>query len=101
MHRTYEGTHAPVRITWYDDRVEIISPGGPFGTVTAQTFGLPGYADYRNAALAEAMRTLDLVQRFGVGIPSAQQALAQNGNPPLSWEVHDNLVIVTLRKRTT
>lgn len=100
MHRTYEGTNAPVRITWFDDRVEITSPGGPFGTVTIQTFGRPGYADYRNAALAEAMRTLDLVQRFGVGIPSAQQALAQNGNPPLSWEVHDNLVIVTLRKRT-
>ncbi|MDE2974546.1 MAG: hypothetical protein OXU64_07480 [Gemmatimonadota bacterium] len=28
MHRTYEGTNAPVRVTWYDDRVEIISPGG-------------------------------------------------------------------------
>jgi ATP-dependent DNA helicase RecG len=34
MHRTYEATHAPVRITWFDDRIEVQSPGGPFGVVT-------------------------------------------------------------------
>jgi len=27
LHRTYEGTNAPVRITWFNDRVEIQSPG--------------------------------------------------------------------------
>ncbi len=32
LHRTYEGTHAPVRITWFSDRIEIQSPGGPFGS---------------------------------------------------------------------
>ena len=34
MHRFYEGTNAPVRVYWYADRVEVISPGGPFGQVT-------------------------------------------------------------------
>ena len=58
MHRSYEGTNAPVRIYWYADRVEIISPGGPFGMVTAENFGDPGINDYRNPHLAEAMRTL-------------------------------------------
>lgn len=29
LHRSYEHTNAPVRITWFDDRVEVISPGGP------------------------------------------------------------------------
>jgi ATP-dependent DNA helicase RecG len=29
MHRTYEGTNAPIRITWFNDRVGIRSPGGP------------------------------------------------------------------------
>jgi ATP-dependent DNA helicase RecG len=28
MHRTYEGTNAPVRVTWFSDRIEILSPGG-------------------------------------------------------------------------
>jgi len=33
LHRTYEGTNAPGRIYWYEDRVEIHSPGGPYGQV--------------------------------------------------------------------
>ena len=31
MHRSYEGTHAPVRVYWYADRIEITSPGGLYG----------------------------------------------------------------------
>jgi ATP-dependent DNA helicase RecG len=39
MHRSYEGTNAPARVTWFDDRVEIQSPGGPYGEVTKERFG--------------------------------------------------------------
>ena len=74
MHRTYEGTNAPVRLYWYADRVEIISPGGPFGLVTAENFEPTGINDYRNPHLAEAMRTLGYVQHFGVGIQIARDA---------------------------
>ncbi len=28
MHRNYDGTNAPVRITWFNDRIEIQNPGG-------------------------------------------------------------------------
>src|SRR5205085_372887 len=42
LHRTYEGTNAPVRVYWYNDRVEILSPGGLFGQVRPETFGQPG-----------------------------------------------------------
>ncbi len=56
MHRTYESTNAPVRITWFKDRIEIQNPGGPFGQVTKQNFGKPGGVDYRNPHLAEAMK---------------------------------------------
>ena len=77
MHRSYEGTNAPVRIYWYASRVEIISPGGPFGLVTADNFGSPGINDYRNPHLAEAMRTLGYAQHFGVGIQIARDALAR------------------------
>lgn len=34
MHRSYEGTNAPVRVYWYTDRVEIASPGGLYGRWT-------------------------------------------------------------------
>ena len=75
MHRTYEGTNAPVQVYWFDDRVEIGSPGGPYGSVTVDNFAEPGVVDYRNPVLAEAMRVLGLVQRYGFGIPAARQAL--------------------------
>lgn len=100
MHRTYEATHAPVRITWFNDRIEIISPGGPYGIVTRQNFGKPGYADYRNPNLAEAMRVLGFVQRFGVGIQFARQALQDNGNPPVEFDPQDNVVFTVVRRKS-
>ena len=97
MHRSYEGTNAPVRLYWYADRVEIISPGGPFGLVTAENFGAPGINDYRNPHLAEAMRTLGYAQHFGVGIQIARDALARNGNPPPEFRVEPRTIIATIR----
>lgn len=99
MHRTYEATNAPVRIIWLNDRIEIQNPGGPYGIVTKQNFGQPGYADYRNPNLAEAMKALGFVQRFGFGILTARQKLKDNGNPPPEFQVEDNLVLVTVRNK--
>lgn len=99
LHRSYEGTHAPVRITWYSDRVEIVNPGGPFGQVTRANFGHPNVTDYRNPHLAEAMKVLGFVQRFGVGIQIARQELTRNGNPPLEFEIGESSILVRLRKR--
>ncbi|MEW6498272.1 MAG: ATP-binding protein [Cyanobacteriota bacterium] len=99
MHRTYEGTNAPVRITWFNDRIEIQNPGGPFGQVNRQNFGQPGVTDYRNPHLAEAMKNLGYVQRFGFGIQLARQQLEKNGNPSPEFEVEDAHVLVTVRRR--
>ena len=92
LHRSYEGTNAPVRLYWYSDRIEIISTGGPYGSVTAQNFGKPGCSDYRNPQLAAAFKVLGYAQRFGAGITVAQAALEKNGNPPARFEVDQNFV---------
>jgi len=99
LHRSYEGTNAPVRMTWFDDRVEIQSPGGPFGQVTRSSFGTPGVADYRNPTLAEALKMLGYVERFGVGIPIARERLAANGNPPPEFTVEDAHVLAVVRRK--
>jgi len=100
MHRDYATTHAPVRLTWFSDRIEIQNPGGPFGQVTVANFGQPGVTDYRNPHLAEVMRNLGFVQRFGVGIATAQRALAENGNPELRFEVEQNHVLAVVGVRS-
>ncbi|WP_374377370.1 ATP-binding protein [Dongia sp.] len=98
LHRAYEGTNAPTRITWYRDRIEVQSPGGPYGQVTKENFGRPGITDYRNPTLAEALRNLNYVERFGVGIPIAREALEKNGNPPPDYQIEDQHVHVTVRQ---
>jgi ATP-dependent DNA helicase RecG len=96
MHRAYEATNAPVRVYWFSDRIEIINPGGPFGAVTTENFGQPGITDYRNPNLAEAIKVLGFVQRFGVGISTARSELARNGNPAPKFSPSSTHVLVTL-----
>jgi len=99
MHRTYEGTHAPVRIFWFDDRIEITSPGGPYGVVNSENFGSAGLSEYRNPNLADAMKVMGFVQRFGVGIQTAKKALEKNGNPELEFTIEHSHVLVTIKKK--
>ncbi len=98
MHRTYEGTSAPVRVNWFDDRVEFQNPGGLYGQVTPENF--EHATDYRNPVIAEAMKALGYVERFGTGIARAQKALTDNGNPPAEFTFEPTHVLVTLRRRT-
>ena len=99
MHRTYETTNAPVHVYWFNDRIEVMSPGGAFGAVTIESFGKPGLVDYRNPNLAESMKTLGYVQRFGVGIPIAKRQLAAAGHPEPEFDISDHFVSVTVRGR--
>lgn len=81
MHRNYETSNAPVQWYWFSDRIEIHNPGGLYGRATPDMFGKPGGNDYRNPTVAAALYQLGLVQRFGMGIPLARKACAENGNP--------------------
>ena len=99
MHRTYEGTNAPTHVYWFDDRIEIGSPGGAYGAVNAGNFGQPGVVDYRNPILAEAMRVLGLVQRYGFGIPAARRLLRAAGHPEPEFRVDPSWVHCTVRAR--
>ena len=101
MHRAYEATNAPVRITWFSNRIEVHNPGGAFGAVTRENFGRPGVTDYRNPNLAEAMKVMGFVQRFGVGIATARKELRDNGNPEPEFVVEDAFVQVTVRGRSS
>lgn len=99
LHRSYEHTGAPVHVRWFRDRVEVLSPGGPFGKVTKDNFGTSGLTAARNPNLAEAMRHLGLAQRFGAGLAIARDAMIKNGNPPPGFTVTDTHVLATLRRR--
>ena len=100
LHRTYESTNAPVRVYWFNDRIEITSPGGPYGNVTIENFGQPGITDYRNPNIADVLKTYGFIQAFGRGIATAKKEMEKNGNPPIEFQVTQSAVLCILRKKT-
>ncbi|WP_018290405.1 ATP-binding protein [Verrucomicrobium sp. 3C] len=97
MHRSYESTNAPTRIYWFSDRIEFDSPGGLYGRVSPENFG-KGVTDYRNPLLAEGMKILGYVQRFGLGIPLTEEALRKNGNPKPEYRFEPTHLLTILRR---
>jgi ATP-dependent DNA helicase RecG len=96
MHRNCETSFAPVRIAWFDDRVEVTNPGGPFGQVRPDNFDRVN--DYRNPNLASAMKSLGFVNRFGRGIGRIRRTLERNGNPAPEFIVDESSWVVVLRR---
>lgn len=76
-HRTYE-SNGPIQFYQYNDRIELMNPGGLYGKVNAQNF--PFVNDYRNPVIAEAMKVLGFVNRFSRGIIRVKEELKENGN---------------------
>lgn len=97
LHRTYESTNAPVRVYWFNDRIEINSPGGPYGNVTSENFGRPGITDYRNPNIGGVLKTFGFIQAFGRGIATTRREMERNGNPAPEFETNQSAVVCTLR----
>lgn len=97
QHRQFDATHAPGRIEWYDDRIELSNPGRPFGRASEGEFGT--HSDYRNPGVTKLLVRLGYVQRLGRGVRLVRRLLEQNGNPPLE-AVMDGFTRVILRRRS-
>lgn len=93
MHRDYAST-APLRLTWLSDRIEIQSPGSLYGEASPSNF--PRQTSYRNPVIAEAMKALGYVNRYGRGVIRAQKALNDNGSPPAGFQFDSGYVLATI-----
>jgi len=65
----------------------------------ANAVNFPRQTSYRNPVIAEAMKTLGFVNRFGRGVERAQSALMANGSPPAEFEFGDTFFGVIVRAR--
>jgi ATP-dependent DNA helicase RecG len=96
MHRSYEAT-APTRLEWFDSFVQISNPGGLYGEARPENF--PNQTAYRNPRVAEAMKVLGYVNKFGRGVARARAALERNGNPAPEFLLSDpHRVAVVVRR---
>lgn len=96
MHRNYD-SNTPIHFYSFSDHIEIQNPGGLYGEATPENF--PSRNSYRNPVIAEAMKSLGFVNRFGYGVQRAQLLLAQNGNPPAEFYFDEHSVLVKIFRR--
>lgn len=97
MHRNYD-SNTPIHFYAFSDHIEIQSPGGLYGEATPENF--PTRNSYRNPVIAEAMKSLGFVNRFGYGVQRAQALLSQNENPPAKFEFDEHSVLVKIYRRS-
>lgn len=95
-HRDYE-SNAPVRFYWYNDHIEIQNPGSLYGNVNEENY--KNQNDYRNPVIAEILKILGYVNRFGVGISSAIRLSVQNGNPAPEFEFEHSYSKAIIRRQ--
>ncbi len=96
MHRNYE-SNTPIRFYVFSDHIEISNPGGLYGEATPENF--PTRNSYRNPVIAEAMKAMGYVNRFGYGVQRAQALLEENGNPQARFEFDPHSVLVKVFRR--
>jgi ATP-dependent DNA helicase RecG len=95
MHRDYETSRTSVSVKMFDDRIEILSPGGLFGIMTRENFGM-GINDYRNPTIAMGLNLLGLVEKAGTGIFLIRRQLRENGSPEPIFEIGDRYLLTKL-----
>ncbi len=69
LHADYSRGSAPIRISFFDDRIEIENPGLLLAGMTLESMK-QGTSRIRNHVIARVFRELNLVERWGSGILS-------------------------------
>lgn len=95
-HRDYEELD-PTRVTVFEDRIEILSPGSlPIGVDAGKFRAGKASPRWRNQALAWFFNRLQIAQAEGQGIPTILRTMREEGCPPPTFDVDDARVICVL-----
>lgn len=101
IHRDYseasEGT--PIHLLYFNDRLEIHSPGGLYGNAAVENLG-EGYSDLRNPAITAIAESLTDVHNRYSGIPLVKAAMKNAGLPKPIFENHENEFVAILYNKT-
>ena len=95
IHRVWD-IDSHIRVSLFDDRIEIVSPGGlPIG-ITAEEYLSGKLSVLRNRNLANVFYRLRLVEIFGTGIIRIKQLYAESLRKP-DFEVSENAIKLCYR----
>ncbi len=94
IHRVWD-IDAQIRISMYDDRVEIVSPGGLPSGITETEYLSGRISVLRNPILANVFYRLGLVEIFGSGVPRIKQIYESSVNKP-QFFITENAIMISL-----
>lgn len=95
-HRDYEESD-PTRVTVFEDRIEILSPGSlPIGVSPDRFRAGEAAPRWRNQALAWFFNRLQIAQAEGQGIPTILRTMREEGCPPPVFDVDEARVLCVL-----
>lgn len=94
IHRAWD-VEAQIRVLMFDDRIEIISPGGLPSGITEEEYLSGKLSVLRNRNLANVFYRLGFVEIFGTGIIRIKQ-LYEEGLIKPDFEVSENTIKIVL-----
>ena len=94
IHRVWD-VESQIRVSMFDDRIEIVSPGGLPSGITAEEYLSGKLSDLRNRNLANVFYRLGFVEIFGTGITRIKQLYEESLIKP-DFEVSENAIRIVL-----
>lgn len=90
VHASYAERGTPIRIGFYDDRIQVDSPGLLLPGMTVET--MRRVSRLRNPALARIFREAGIMEQWGTGVQRVFAQVAEAGLPePVIEEVQDRV----------
>lgn len=94
IHRVWD-VEAQIRVSMFDDRIEVVSPGGLPSGITEEEYLSGRLSVLRNRNLANVFYRLGFVEIFGTGIVRIKQLYAESLMKP-EFEVSENAIRIVL-----
>lgn len=94
IHRVWD-VESQIRVLMFDDRIEVVSPGGLPSGITEEEYLSGKISVLRNRNLANIFYRLGLVEIFGTGITRIKQ-LYEEGLKQPDFEVSENTIKIVL-----
>ena len=94
IHRVWD-VDSQIRVSMFDDRIEIVSPGGLPSGITEEEYLSGKLSVLRNRNLANVFYRLGFVEIFGTGITRIKQLYAEALIKP-DFEVSENAIKIVL-----
>lgn len=94
IHREWD-VNSNIRISLFEDRIEVVSPGGLPSGISSEEYVEGRFSVLRNPILSNVFNRLNIVETFGTGIRRIKESYIASVSQP-EFDIKENSIQVTL-----